>query len=272
MKFSVLMVTYDGECEYRLEKCLNSISKQTKRPEEVVICLDGKVRTELRSVIDTFQLILPIKLIENEKFGLAKNLNIGLSNCQHDIVIRCDSDDISLPDRFQVQTNILADNPSIAITSCNSIEITETTQRLKRVPIGEVGRCSISTFFKNPVNHHSCAFRKSVIEKFKYPNGEMEDFRLWVKVLGAGHLIKNTEEPLTHVSAEGLAKRRIRSGYSKAEFHLMSLNMARCKLLGIIIAPLAFCIRFPLRYNFLHKILKLALSTSRSKLAGSKNG
>ena len=104
------------------------------------------------------------------------------------------------------------------------------------------------------------------------PNGEMEDFRLWVKVLGAGHLIKNTEEPLTHVSAEGLAKRRIRSGYRKAEFHLMSLNMARCKLLGIIIAPFAFCIRFPLRYNFLHKILKLALSTSRSKLAGSKNG
>ena len=41
MKFSVLMVTYDGEKEERLEKCLASIANQTLKPSETIICLDG---------------------------------------------------------------------------------------------------------------------------------------------------------------------------------------------------------------------------------------
>ena len=38
---------------------------------------------------------------------------------------------------------------------------------------------SLYRYFRNPVNHNVCAFRKESIKSFMYPLGRMEDFILW---------------------------------------------------------------------------------------------
>ena len=46
----------------------------------------------------------------------------GLINCKYDYIVRCDSDDISLPNRFYEQINLL-NNSVLDVVSSNSIEI-----------------------------------------------------------------------------------------------------------------------------------------------------
>ena len=122
VKFSVLMVTYDGEHENRLNKCLESIERQTLRPDETIICLDGKVREGLKNVIKKYMKNIRIKIIQNEKSSLANNLNIGLKNCKYDFVVRCDSDDVSYPIRFKEQIYLLNEF-GYDVVSANLIEI-----------------------------------------------------------------------------------------------------------------------------------------------------
>ena len=159
MKFSVLMVTYNGEDEKRLEKCLSSIENQTLKPTETIICLDGKLRQSLLNVINNYMQKINIKLIKNKKSSLAENLNIGLINCKYDYIVRCDSDDISLPNRFYEHINLL-NNSVLDVVSSNSIEILNNETRIKRIPHGLIDKNSAYRFFRNPVNHNVCAFRK----------------------------------------------------------------------------------------------------------------
>ena len=192
VKFSVLMVTYNGEDEKRLDKCLSSIENQILRPTETIICLDGKLRQELLNVINKYMQKINIKIIKNKKSSLAENLNIGLINCKYEYVVRCDSDDISLPNRFHEQINLL-NNSVFDVVSANSIEILNTKKRIKRIPYGLIKKNSAYRYFRNPVNHNVCAFKKESILRFKYPISRMEDFLLWTMVLNSDLKIYNQE-------------------------------------------------------------------------------
>jgi amylovoran biosynthesis glycosyltransferase AmsE len=264
---SVLMVTYDKENATRLFKCLTSIVEQTKQPDEVIVCLDGEVRQELKDVLASFDGPLPLRLIQNQKIGLGRNLNIGLSQCSNDIIIRCDSDDINLNNRFQVQADILSNNNDIVLTSSPAIEVSANGECVKHVPQGIINNRNVYSFFKNPVNHHSCAFRKSIVTQYDYPDGRMEDWRLWMKILSFGYKFENTGEPLTRVSTDGLVGRRQGDDYRLAEINLMLLNIKRHFFLGITLGLLGFCLRYPLRFSFMQFFLKLALKTTRSSLS-----
>ena len=68
VKFSVLMVTYDGEDEIRLERCLKSIESQTLLPAETIICLDGEIRESLINVINMYISRIFITLVKNTTF------------------------------------------------------------------------------------------------------------------------------------------------------------------------------------------------------------
>ena len=265
MNFSVLMVTYNGETVENLTACLKSMQDQTLQASEIIICLDGKLRSELMEVLDYFKSILPINIIQNQKIGLAKNLNVGLKICANDLVIRCDSDDINLPDRFRFQVNLMQNKPNVVVASSFAIEQTKHENRLKSVPLGEISQKSLKTYFKNPINHHTCIYRRQVIMKFGYPDGRMEDFRLWCRLLSAGYLLFNTREPLTNVSADNVAHRRTGSDYRKAELDLFLINFNRT-FYSAIPSFIAFCVRYPLRFKVMLYFLKLALKTTRKSI------
>lgn len=57
-----------------------------------------------------------IKLIRNEKnLGLARSLNIALRQARGDFVVRMDADDISLPQRLQVQLDFLQKHRDVSL-------------------------------------------------------------------------------------------------------------------------------------------------------------
>tara|TARA_S200000501_G_scaffold131063_1_gene123913 strand:- start:7756 stop:8553 length:798 start_codon:yes stop_codon:yes gene_type:complete len=260
VKFSVLMVTYDGEDEIRLERCLKSIESQTLLPAETIICLDGEIRESLINVINMYISRIFIKLIQNKKSSLAENLNLGLENCSYDYIIRCDSDDISLPKRFEEHIYFLS-NFGFDVVSANSIEIYNNKKRIKKIPYGLIKKDLFFRYFRNPVNHNVCAFKKESIKKFMYPAGRMEDFLLWTLVLNNNLKIYNQNKELLIADVNNLGSRRIGKDYRKAEFKLFLLNFKQNNIYGKILTFLAFILRYPLRFKaskiILNNIYKL---------------
>ena len=107
-EFSVLISVYAREQSDYLRSALHSVFEQTVPPTEVVLVEDGPLTTELEAVITDFcekyNTLKIVKLAKN--MGLGNALNIGLSACTYDLVARMDSDDLSLPNRFEAQLKV----------------------------------------------------------------------------------------------------------------------------------------------------------------------
>lgn len=154
-KFSVLMAIYIKDSPLFLSEALQSIYKNTVAPDEVIIIRDGKVTSELNSVIDSWRRYLNIKDFTLEKnMGLGAALNFGLNQCMHDLVIRADSDDINRTNRFECILDFMTKNGDVHILSSwvEEFEFNPGDKGIiKKVP----SRNSILKYSKNrsPFNH-----------------------------------------------------------------------------------------------------------------------
>ena len=110
MEYSVLIsVYYKEKAEYLIE-CLESMVHQTVQPSEIVIVKDGKLTAELEDVLTKYKtkyqrLFKFVCLEKNVGLGLA--LAEGIKNCSHELIARMDSDDISIPNRCELQLLIV---------------------------------------------------------------------------------------------------------------------------------------------------------------------
>jgi glycosyltransferase involved in cell wall biosynthesis len=89
---------------------VESMLNQTLKPEQIVIVKDGKLTEALDEIINEYTSAQPnlftiVSLEENVGLGLA--LNEGLKVCRNELVARMDTDDISLPERCELQVRNL---------------------------------------------------------------------------------------------------------------------------------------------------------------------
>lgn len=202
--FSVLISLYSKEHPKYLKISLNSVFEQTLPPDEVVLVEDGPLTSELYRVLDEFEAVHPnmkrVPLSVNG--GLGKALNEGLKHCSHDLVARMDTDDICYPDRFEKQVAFMGKYPELAASSAWLSEFEDEPSRIKdtkRIP-SVPEEIAIYGKTRNPLNHPSAIFRKSIVEEV---GGYMhfplfEDWFLWARLLAAGCKLGNLPEPLVY--------------------------------------------------------------------------
>lgn len=263
-EFSVLSVTYNGEKEERLEKFFISILNQTLLPNQIVLCIDGTIRQSLREIINFYTSKLNLKVINNTKQGLANNLNIGLQHISTKYTIRCDTDDVSVSNRFEKQISIL-ETINVSVTSGYTAEVGSSFSRVKKVPIGYVNRTSLLRFLINPVNHNCCAFNTEDIKTYYYTKTRMEDFILWSKLINRGFKIFNTSEVLVIADVTDLLNRRQGKDYRQAEIKLLQTNLKGNLFFLWPVIFLPFLIRFVMRYKFMSNILSIIHHMLRRK-------
>ena len=109
VKISVVMPVYNTAIPM-LKEAVDSILAQTFRDFEFIIIDDGSAN-EVKDYLQ--QLTDPrIRLIRNEtNIGITKSLNIGFQAARGKYIARMDSDDISLPSRFEIQYAIMEAHP-----------------------------------------------------------------------------------------------------------------------------------------------------------------
>jgi len=202
MPFSVLMSIYAKEKPDYFEVCLRSLVSQTVKADEVVLVQDGPIPLELLCLIERFRVdlnIVSVPLVEN--VGLAFALNEGLKRCSHELVARMDTDDFSLPDRFEKQVLFMMSNSDIVASSGFIEEFDDEGHILSQrtLPL-EYGKLVEFAKWRSPLSHPAVIFRKEAILRVGgYPALYPEDYLLWVKVLQAGYKIGNLRDVLVRM-------------------------------------------------------------------------
>ena len=116
--FSVLMSVYRNDKPDDVRTAVESITiKQSVKPDEVVLMIDGPVPTDLKETVMELAAEIPslIPHFLKENGGLGNALNIGMTKTSYDLVARMDADDISLPDRFEKQIAYMEEHPDCDI-------------------------------------------------------------------------------------------------------------------------------------------------------------
>lgn len=179
-RISVLMPAYNSE-EY-IGQAIESILNQTFSDFEFIIINDGsndKTADVVRSYNDK-----RIRFVDNPKNkGLVAVLNQGLDLCRGEYVARMDSDDISLPKRFEKQVAYMDKHPECSVLGTwfecfgKSDGVVQHPEHIKIMDI----------LNDHHVGHPTVFIRKSVIDKydFRYDKNytHAEDFELWSRMV-----------------------------------------------------------------------------------------
>lgn len=181
-KVSVLMPAYNSE-KY-IAEAIESILNQTFTDFEFIIISDGSTDNTAKIVKDYAKRDKRIRFVNNSKNkGIVGVLNEGLDLCVGEYVARMDSDDISLPERLEIQVKYLDENPECGLVSGwyqkfgDSDRICHLPKDVKIYDLIE--SCCVC--------HPLVMLRKSVIDKynFRYNNDYKcaEDYELWSRMI-----------------------------------------------------------------------------------------
>lgn len=252
MKFSVLMSIYKNEQVNFFVRCMQSIwDEQTVKPAEIILVIDGPLYDELYQAIDVWrdklgELFNVIPLEYN--LGLGNALNIGLSHCSNELVARMDTDDISLPDRFEKQLAVFQKtNTDICGSWVSEFDRNELSiESYRKLPEDHE---TIVKFSKkrNPLNHPTVMYKKSMVElvgsygKYRFA----QDYHLWALLILHGAKFYNIQEPLVNMRAGyALLERRGGVKYAINEFNIQK-EFLRIKF----ISKTQFCSNVILRFS-----------------------
>ncbi len=184
---SILIPIYNTPIDY-IKECLDSIDSQTFKDYEVIVVNDGsndEVTNFLNSLIQD-----KYSIYHQQKSGISKALNFGLSKCKYDLIARMDGDDIMLPDRLQKQFNFFQNNQVDVLGGQMELfgKNSSITNHLQDIP-KDIMR--ITDWF---MNHPTIMFRKELILKIGGYNSNFdgtEDLELWCRSLANGLVLKN---------------------------------------------------------------------------------
>jgi len=109
-KISVALCTYNGELYLREQ--IESIFKQTRLPDEIIVCDDCSVDSTLK-ILSEFSKNFPVlfKIYVNKKnLGVSKNFEKAISLCSGDIIFLSDQDDVWLPKKIEKIIEVFNNN------------------------------------------------------------------------------------------------------------------------------------------------------------------
>lgn len=216
--FSVLISVYCKDDPSFFEKALESVTVyQTLQPNQIVIVEDGPVPKEIEDAITNVQKAsgdIEFTIIrKNKNAGLAAALNTGLHSCRYEWVARMDSDDISVPDRFEKQINAIRGTDTDVIGGYID-EFSENIGDIRSIRKVGINRHAIMKMVKvrTPMNHVSVMYKKNTIIKiggYSENFGKLEDYKLWVDLLNESAVLVNIPDVLVHVRVgNGFLERR----------------------------------------------------------------
>jgi glycosyltransferase involved in cell wall biosynthesis len=183
---SVVMPVFNSVLYVR--QAIDSILNQTLKEFELII-IDDASTDGTKEILHSYN-DERIILIENEKnSGYVFGLNLAISIARGEFIARMDSDDVSLPNRLQLQLNYLLQNSDIVMVG--SFYKIFNSERIIELPC-EWSDIKMELLFQNPFGHPTVMFRRHFMVSFnlKYDINKVpaEDFDLWSRMSKLGVL------------------------------------------------------------------------------------
>ena len=246
-KFSVSMCVYGGDNPEYFDIAIESIVNQTVPPSEIVLTVDGPIPIAIESVIEKYRNQLSGSQIQFQVVYLEKNLGHGearricFEHCGCDLIALMDADDLSVPDRFEMQLAVFEKNPNLSIVGGNIYEFIGTPDNCVGKRIVPETDMDIKQYMKKrcPMNQMTVMFRKEAVQK---AGGYLdwycdEDYYLWIRMAVSGCQFANVPENLVNVRVgEEMYSRRGGWKYFCSEAKLQGFMLKK----GIIGLPRYF--------------------------------
>lgn len=214
--YSVLMSVYKNDNPVFFKESIDSMLNQTVVTNDFVIVCDGPLSDRLNEVICYYcnkypKLFNIVRIKFNSGLGLA--LQRGIRFCTNVLVARMDSDDLSVPNRCELQLNVFNKNKNIDIVGGIIEEFDGSIDNIvskREVPENNDEILKFSKL-RSPFSHMSVMFKKeSVLAAGNYQDFyHVEDYYLWIRMLSIGFIGYNIQQTLVLVRAgEDMFRRR----------------------------------------------------------------
>lgn len=224
LNFSVAISVYKNDNPIYFDRSLESIiDKQTVKPNEICLVVDGPVSNEIDAIIEKYNKKVNFKTIRlSENKGLGNALKLATENSSNEIIARMDSDDVALPNRFEEQISILEQNPEIDILGGDISEFIDEENNIVSKRIVPKDNSEIREYMKKrcAFNHMTVMFKKTaVLNAGGYLDWHYnEDYYLWIRMWLDGAIFANTGSTLVNVrTGKDQYSRRGGRAYYKSE-------------------------------------------------------
>lgn len=265
--YSVAMSVYGKEQPQFLRQSINSVLEQTHRTDDFVIICDGALTKPLEDVLTQAVGEHPdiIRIVRtNGHVGTAAAANIAIEHCKNKYIGKMDSDDISLPTRFEKQLRRMQKYPQLDIIGSYLEEFdsdTGETEAVRKVPLSS---SAIKKFSKrrNPFNNPTLLFKKSAALNaggYSEELGRCEDYDFVIRMLRSGAVAGNIPQVLLRyrVTKENYKRRRNlanTSGFIKVRWRIYRSGYS--SLTDFIVPSLAQLMLFMLPSSMTSMIYK----------------
>ncbi len=192
---SILMPVYNTALYLR--EAMDSMLSQTFTDFELIVLNDCSP-DNAEEILDTYDDPRIVRYKGEKNVGLSNVLNVGIEMARGKYIARMDSDDISLPNRLQVQVDFLEAHPEIDLVSVGMqlFGASESVWKRER----DLEKVKIEAMFHSPILHASSVWRKDSFERnglrFRQEMVPAEDYELWTRALVKGLKLVNLPEVL----------------------------------------------------------------------------
>lgn len=234
-KYSVLMSLYKKEYPEYLRLALDSMIRQTVKPDEIVLVEDGPLTEALYAVVDEYTSNHPglFHIVVNQQnLGLGLALNEGLKVCRNELVARMDTDDISKPKRCENQLRFFDNHPNVTILGGQIEEFITSTDEIVGKRVVPQTDAALKAYIKKrcPFNHMTVMFKKSdILRVGSYQDWFWnEDYYLWIRLALQEFVFANLPDTLVYVrTGADMYQRRGGIKYFKSEAGIQKLMLQR---------------------------------------------
>lgn len=200
----VLMAVRNGQ--QFLGAAVDSILSQTYRNFRFII-VDDASTDQTPHLLQEYAAKDPrIVLLTGAGEGLATALNLGLALAEGEYVARMDADDISMPERLEIQVEFMRRCPDIVALGTQAVLIDQNGRvlRHRRLPTGsEKIRKRLEE--RNCLCHPTVMMRADLLKSvggYRDKFRTSQDYDLWLRLMRFGE-IENLEKPLLFYRKHG---------------------------------------------------------------------
>ena len=200
---SVVIPMYKPNIEYFAQVLNDLLVKQEQEYGfqydnfEIILVVDGKDNDELIKLLKKYDDARINLIINEERAGIAKSLNIGIKNAQADYIARIDDDDRVAKTRLYKQVKYLNEHKGIDLVTSNFEYFGDMNE--ERISFeGEMSHAW--SIFTCPFNHPTIMFRKKFFEAnnlwYDETRSHVEDWELWLRCFDKGMKVGSIPEVL----------------------------------------------------------------------------
>lgn len=229
---SILMPVY--KTARYLREAMDSMLTQTFTDFELIVLNDCSP-DNAEEILDSYTDPRIVRYKGEKNAGLSNVLNVGIGMARGKYIARMDSDDLSMPERLQIQVDYLEAHSDIDLVSVGMQLFGAKEEVWLREQDPEKNK--IIALFHSPILHASSMWKKDSFEKyglrFRQEMVPSEDYDLWTRAFVKGLRFVNLRQVLymyrihpeqasTNTSLTAEKDRQVQQNYLKAVLPTLS--------------------------------------------------